>query len=569
MNEPQYQITPLVEIATNPWNPRRKFEGPRFDEFMASVAENGVLEPVLIRPLPDGECLCDIESCPTAGLTVKYELVAGERRFRAACRVALKNGGLDGRTIPALVREMSDDEAFDVMTIENLQREDLSEMEEAEGFKFYLDRYGKEALPELAARTGIDPRYIRRRTAVLDLPKKALQGWADGRLKYGHLEQLLRVRERKQRAEWIRELHNHRMSVRDMRRRIDHIAPRLDTAVFDLGKAGCPGCHKNSEVQKKLFDMDADGKKCLDPACFKRKLNNHLLAHWKKSEIYKKCRTNGFRFARDLNWNDYEEFYGRAGGKKCKTCDRYATLIHLDGQVSKKRVCIGDKACFRRQAAERRKAETAKTQKEPKDPDAPRVAWHGEYFREKFYHQQIPLRMEAIERNDLKVEQLALLTLVKAHQGIHAWFAQRHKLAEKSEIDEWYRLATERIFGLVVNMDPGKVREEIRAVTSRLVVSDVYYSDERRMVAGHIGIELEKEWAITEEYLQKKTISEMQAMGRDLKIFADPAAQAYLNQPLGKKGDSFKGLKKGELIEVFLKSGVDLSGKVPGEIVAQ
>lgn len=141
-----YQDVELSRIKANPMNPRKHFGGPKDDELVASIRSKGVLQPIVIRPKGKD-----------------FELVAGERRWRAASAVAKENGGLAGTTIPAMVRELTDDEAFDVMTIENLQREDLSEREEAEGFKAYLDRKGEDALPDLSSRTGIDPRYIRRR----------------------------------------------------------------------------------------------------------------------------------------------------------------------------------------------------------------------------------------------------------------------------------------------------------------------------------------------------------------------------------------------------------------------
>jgi len=146
MKDQTYQEVELSKIVSNPWNPRKTFSGPKFDELADSVRAKGVIEPILLRPLESGT----------------MEIVAGERRYRALCQVAQENGGLEAARIPAMVREFSDDEAFEIMTIENLQREDLTELEEAQSFQTYLNRKGKDALPELAERTGINPRYIRR-----------------------------------------------------------------------------------------------------------------------------------------------------------------------------------------------------------------------------------------------------------------------------------------------------------------------------------------------------------------------------------------------------------------------
>ena len=144
----------LSTIQANPLNPRKNFEGKKFEELIASVRKVGVIEPVLLRPIESGK-----------KSKIQYEIIAGERRFRAMSQIASEDGGLDKNSIPSIIQAMSDDDAFDLMTIENLQREDLSELEEAESFKIYLEKKGKEALPELAERTGINPQYINRRGA--------------------------------------------------------------------------------------------------------------------------------------------------------------------------------------------------------------------------------------------------------------------------------------------------------------------------------------------------------------------------------------------------------------------
>jgi len=85
-------------------------------------------------------------------------------------------------------------------------------------------------------------------------------------------------------------------------------------------------------------------------------------------------------------------------------------------------------------------------------------------------------------------------------------------------------------------------------------------ADSRRMIAEHIGISLQDEWRITEEYLQKKTKPEIIAIAEKFKIFEDPQAQTFLYQTLLKKRGKFDGCKKSELVRVFLESGVDLAG---------
>ena len=87
----------------------------------------------------------------------------------------------------------------------------------------------------------------------------------------------------------------------------------------------------------------------------------------------------------------------------------------------------------------------------------------------------------------------------------------------------------------------------------------------RCAIASHLGIDLARDWRITQSYLDKKTKAEILAFGEHLGIFADPKAEAFLKETLGKR--KFSALKKAELDRVILESGVDLSGKVPAEIL--
>jgi len=96
-----YQEIALNLIQPSKFNPRKQFKGPKMDELITSVLAQGVIEPVLVRPVD--------------GKKVPFELVAGERRWRAALAAAAEDGGPDQYRIPALVRELSDDTAFDLM----------------------------------------------------------------------------------------------------------------------------------------------------------------------------------------------------------------------------------------------------------------------------------------------------------------------------------------------------------------------------------------------------------------------------------------------------------------------
>ena len=239
----------VTAITPSPFNPRKDFTGEDFNELVASIAKVGVLEPVLVRPV-SGEH--------------PFELVAGERRWRARMVVAGNNGGIESATIPALIQEMDDDLALDIQTIENLQRKDLTGLEEAEAFKIFVDRKGRDAIPELAERTGIKEPYIRRRLIVLDLPKRILSAWGRGDLRFGHLEQLARMNDKQQRLsifdDLMKQSKHHQVTVNDLKQMIARISPALKSARFD--PEACLSCSQNTSVQAQLFDL-GDG----DPRC--------------------------------------------------------------------------------------------------------------------------------------------------------------------------------------------------------------------------------------------------------------------------------------------------------------
>ncbi len=121
---------PLDRIRRNPNQPRRQFDERSVGSLAASIRSKGLLQPVLVRPLADGE----------------YQLVAGERRWRAA-----QLAGLD--RIPAIIRAATDAESIELALIENLQREDLNALERAEAYRQYLEAYGA-SVDELAVRVG-------------------------------------------------------------------------------------------------------------------------------------------------------------------------------------------------------------------------------------------------------------------------------------------------------------------------------------------------------------------------------------------------------------------------------
>ncbi len=151
----------IGRIRPNPEQPRSQFKEDAIDELADSIAERGVLQPILLRPHGDG-----------------FEIVAGERRWRAAQRARL-------HTIPAIVREIDDSTAAEIALIENVQREDLNAIEEAEGYRQLIDRHGH-TQDNLAKLVHKSRSHVTNLLRLLELPDFVKQSLLRGDISMGH-----------------------------------------------------------------------------------------------------------------------------------------------------------------------------------------------------------------------------------------------------------------------------------------------------------------------------------------------------------------------------------------------
>jgi len=544
---------PLDQIATNPLNPRLNITGGEaFADLVKSVKIKGVIVPIIVRLLKS--------------VTYPYQLVVGERRFHAA-RAA-------GRaTVPAFIRELTDGEAYEIMLIENLQRQDLTEREEANTFKAFEGAHG--SIQTLSEKTGVSPRYIRARIAVLALPDFLLVAWEKGVLKYDHLEQFLKLQGQTERMKLLfRRVKDQSLSAVQMKKDIGEERIPLSMALFDVKKS-CAECRSNSAVQKDLFGL-GDSKKiaCFDPKCFKAQQGRWLTAHWSETAEGKKYGTKGVRFDDEIRWNEKEAF--KSSGpvpKKCLECMQFASLVWLNGKIRHEygdaRVCIGNKPCFK--AVQKEMIASTRGKKKGVIAGAigsgPRVAWHGEYFRNAFYKKRVPEVLAGMKAEDPKLKTLLVACLI--HTNGYALDAAAKALQTKnytSKADlmkklfaQPYEKAVAPLFAKIVEamFDEGQNVGERNGLGSSC----------RREIGNFLGINLAKEWAPTEEYFQKKTTKEILAFGKKSGLFAEPKVKEYLAKTMKKKPDSFDRLKKSELITLLLKSGVTLVGRVPDEII--
>lgn len=182
----------LSDIEPNKEQPRKTFDEKALQELANSIERNGVLQPLLVRPMADGS----------------YQLVAGERRWRASRMAGLTE-------VPVVIKEMSDEQAMEIALIENLQREDLNPIEEAEGLQLLIERYNL-TQEEAAARVGRSRPAIANALRLLNLPEKVRTLAKEGKISAGHARALLAFEKEKDMLNTADEIIKNDLSVRDV-----------------------------------------------------------------------------------------------------------------------------------------------------------------------------------------------------------------------------------------------------------------------------------------------------------------------------------------------------------------
>lgn len=192
----------INEIIPNKEQPRKTFDRTALEELADSIRQHGVLQPLLVRPLPNGA----------------YQLVAGERRWRASRLAELKE-------VPVIIKELTDTEAMEIAIIENLQREDLNPIEEAEGLQTLIDKCGF-TQEEVATSVGKSRPAITNALRLLKLPEDVREMTKKGEISAGHARALLSFDSQALMQEVAAKIVSDKLTVRD----VEKLAKRPKTA---------------------------------------------------------------------------------------------------------------------------------------------------------------------------------------------------------------------------------------------------------------------------------------------------------------------------------------------------
>ncbi len=184
----------LVQIQPNPLQPRQQFKSEKLKELAASIAESGILQPVVVRQTAKG-----------------YQLVVGERRWRAAQQAGLKR-------IPALIQDVSDEKALGMALVENIQRDELNCLEEANAYQVLINDFDL-TQEEVATRVGRSRTAVTNALRLLRLPQPIQQAIMDGHLSMGHARTLIPLPQKEQLA-LAQQIVRLGLSVRETERRV-------------------------------------------------------------------------------------------------------------------------------------------------------------------------------------------------------------------------------------------------------------------------------------------------------------------------------------------------------------
>lgn len=219
--EAEIRRIPVGSIVPNPLQPRQEFAEEELAELVASIRENGLLQPLLVRPDPLG--------------ANRYQLVAGERRFRSIQR-------LEWTDVPVVVREVTDEALLVLALVENLQREQLNPLEEAEGYQALVDRFGM-TQEEVARSVGKERSTVANMLRLLRLPPSIRKLLQDSVLSMGHARALLAVEDPVRAADLARKAVAEGWSVREVERQA-----RATREAPSRGPARTPGVRGRDPV---------------------------------------------------------------------------------------------------------------------------------------------------------------------------------------------------------------------------------------------------------------------------------------------------------------------------------
>lgn len=534
-------------------NPREYFDEKELADLTASVREHGINQPILVRPLGDGQ----------------YQIIAGERRYRAA----LAAHG-DEYEMPVLIRDCSDSEARILANIENTLRADMSATEEARSAAIIVGEV-KGDRDEAARLLSWSRSKLDSRLALMNCSESVRKALNERTIKLGHAELFASLSKENQ-DKILPALIERGLSVPDLKALIEKAAAKLSAAIFD--KADCAACPHNSSVQRTMFQESVTDGSCTNNACYKTKTEAALeITKESLKDDYPVIRIvrAGDNFAQVKLRADGPAGVGEVQADACRGCADFGAAISAlperMGMVFKDQcfnpACNQEKVAARiraekeaRDAAAKAATEAAGTTEAPKGAteakakDAPVVAKTtvSEGDKVKAYREIVwrqAMKKEIGASYELGVQYLITLAVTGniRHVNQTKITTAFEKLLGEKKASDLHKVADQ-----AQQMSPDQMDDAIHMLAVA-AMEDLPVIELTRL-AKHIKLDLTKHWKMDAEFLALFTKSEIEVIAKSVKL--DKAL-----------GDGFKKLiteKKDVLIEKLLAvKGFDYSAAIP------
>lgn len=537
-----FKTIDISKITPSKNNYRRTFDKQALEELTESVRGKGILQPILVRPLNGNG---------------NYEIVAGHRRFQAAIGAELK-------MVPAMVRDLSDEDALEIQVIENSHREDPNLIDEAEGFAALI-KIGKHTPETLSEKLDKSVDYVQRRLRLLKLPKEAREMIANGEISLGHGLVLSRLRDEKDQKELLKSIIEAGVSVKEAERDIRQFTREIGKAPFD--KTECETCPFLGKNQAHLFPELKKSDGCTDRGCYFEKEHSHFnrLIETKRKAgfpILKKedaknlgnygCKVGtrivGPESKRDGYWGENPKRY-KTECMKCTEHHAFFTYVE-DNTWSGKRVHFGE-ACTKPSCLENMNNPGKKNSTANANPYTIRA--HALGCRDRFLKSNLPAKLR-VEGNT--TVQIAITRPVRERLLIYSLLTLYESFPLRTEIIQKYvpdykenRYETDTaIYAVVQRINTGRLTDATRDVLLGSI--DATDADVLLDAAPEAGIDMTKDWGPDETWLRSRTKDELAGYIKTAGLAIDL-----------KSTD-----KKGEIIKRITEQ--DLKGKLPKELLA-
>lgn len=246
MNMEQQIIQVAIEdIIPNRFQPRLTFDDKGLEDLAASIKQHGIIQPLVLRRIED-----------------KYEIIAGERRYKAATIAGLK-------TVPAVIADIDDNKSAEVAIVENVQRRDLSAIEEARSYKNLLDK-GYLTQSELAKKMGLSQSAIANKLRLLNLDEEVQNALLNNQISERHARSLLVLEDKEEQREWLKKILDNRMTVREVDEALKNIAKKpneetdiplvkaLDIDTIKKEATELPNVNEESDIARKIREIEQE-----------------------------------------------------------------------------------------------------------------------------------------------------------------------------------------------------------------------------------------------------------------------------------------------------------------------